>query len=281
MDLAAVVDVLLAALAGLFVGSFVTMVVDRVPDGLPLFRRPRCPHCEVDLGLRELVPVVSWLWLRGKCRHCEHPITPAYPAVEIVTAALFVGAVLRFDWSWVVVPFLLLFAMLVAVSVVDLYDYRIPDRIVFPTLAVSVPLVLVVSLTDHDPNGVIRAVIGAVLFAGILFLTSLMPGGGMGFGDVKLALVLGFFLGYVGSNLRGLVLLVFTALLIGSLLGVVMGLAVGALRTRFGRDVLPDPEAAEGELAARAWSKQPIPFGPSLALATVVAVLFSNELLAH
>src|SRR5829696_1535804 len=135
-------DVVLAAIAGLFVGSLVTMVVDRVPDHLPLISRPRCPHCDAELGARELVPVLSWLWLRGKCRHCEHPITPAYPAVELVTAALFAAAVLRFGWGWVLIPFLLLFAMLVAVSVVDLYDYRIPDRIVFPTLLVSLPLVV-------------------------------------------------------------------------------------------------------------------------------------------
>jgi leader peptidase (prepilin peptidase) / N-methyltransferase len=274
-------DVVLAAIVGLIVGSFVTMVVDRVPDAIPLLGRPRCPHCHADLAVSELVPVASWLWLRGKCRHCEHPITPAYPAVEIVTALLFVAAVLRFDWSWVLVPFLLLFAMLVAVSVVDLYDYRIPDRIVFPTLAMSIPLVVVISFVEDLPEAAVWAVGGALLFSGILFATSLLPGGGMGFGDVKLALVLGLFLGWLGSNLRGMVLLVFAALLIGSLLGVVMGIGVGALRTRFGRDVLPDPEAGEGELATRSWSKQPIPFGPSLALATVVAVLFSNELLSR
>lgn len=271
-------DVVLAAVAGLFVGSFVTMVVDRVPDRISLLDRPRCPHCDADLGAGELVPVVSWCVLRGRCKHCEHPITPAYPAVEIVTAVLFVAAVVRFDWSWVLIPFLLLFAMLVAVSVVDLYDYRIPDRIVFPTLAASIPLVLAASLVDDDPYGIVRGLIGALLFSGILFLTSLMPGGGMGFGDVKLALVLGFFLGYVGLNLRGLVLLVFAALLIGSLLGVVMGIGVVALLTRLGRDVLADPDA-EYDLADRSWSKQPIPFGPSLAIATVVAVLFSNQLL--
>jgi leader peptidase (prepilin peptidase)/N-methyltransferase len=271
-------DVVLAAIAGLFVGSFVTMVVDRVPDGIPLFARPRCPHCEHPLGATELVPVVSWLVQRGRCRHCEAPITPAYPAVELVTSALFVAAVLRFDWTWVLLPFLLLFAMLVAVSVVDLYDYRIPDRIVFPTLAISVPLVVVISFVEDLPEAAVWALGGAVLFSGILFLTSLLPGGGMGFGDVKLALVLGLFLGWLGSNLRGMVLLVFAALLIGSLLGVVMGVVVGALRTRLGRGVLADPDA-EDDLSARSWSKQPIPFGPSLATATVVAVLFSNQLL--
>jgi leader peptidase (prepilin peptidase)/N-methyltransferase len=273
-------DLVLAALVGLVAGSLVTMVVDRVPDRLPLLERPRCPHCETSLGARDLIPVVSWVARRGRCRHCDERITAAYPAVEIVTAALFVAAVARFGTTWVLVPFLLFFAMLVAVSVVDLYDYRIPDRIVFPTLAASIPLVLGASLLDDDPYGIVRGLIGALLFSGILFLTSLMPGGGMGFGDVKLALVLGLFLGYVGLNLAGLVLLVFVALLIGSLLGVVMGIGVGALRLKLGRDVLPDPDAAEGELATTSWSKQPFPFGPALAAATVVAVLFSNQLVA-
>jgi leader peptidase (prepilin peptidase)/N-methyltransferase len=274
-------EVVLAALAGLVVGSFLTMVVDRVPDGLRLLDRPRCPHCESPLGVRELVPVVSWVAARGRCRHCHEPITPAYPAVELVTAALFVAATVRFGTSWVLVPFLVLFAMLVAVSVVDLYDYRIPDRIVFPTLAVSLPLVVVISFVEDLPEAALWAVVGAVFFSAILFATALLPGGGMGGGDVKLALVLGLFLGWLGSNLRGMVLLVFAALLIGSLLGVVMGLVVGALRLRFGRDVLPDPDADDGELASRSWTKQPFPFGPSLALATIVAVLFSNGLLAR
>jgi leader peptidase (prepilin peptidase)/N-methyltransferase len=274
-------EVVLAALAGLIVGSFVTMVVDRVPDGLPLFARPRCPHCEAPLGLGELVPVASWLAAHGHCRHCEASITPAYPAVELVTAALFVAAVVRFGTSWVLLPFLVLFAMLVAVSVVDLYDYRIPDRIVFPTLALSLPLVIVISFVEDLPEAAVWAVVGALFVAGVLFATALLPGGGMGFGDVKLALVLGLFLGWLGSNLQGMVLLVFAALLIGSVLGILMGLVVGALRLRFGREVLPDPDAAEGELASRSWTKQPFPFGPSLALATVFAVLFSNELLAR
>jgi leader peptidase (prepilin peptidase)/N-methyltransferase len=270
-----------AAPVGLLVGSVLTMVVDRVPDGLSLRDRPRCPLCEHPLAAAELVPVVSWVAARGRCRHCDARITPAYPAVELVTAALFEAAALRFGATWVLVPFLVLFAMLVAVSVVDLYDYRIPDRIVFPTLAVSLPLIVAVSFHEDLPQAIGWAVGGSVLFAGVLFATSLLPGGGLGFGDVKLALVLGLFLGWLGSNLRGMVLLVFIALMLGSLLGAVMGGVVGVLRTRGGRDVLPDPDVAEGELASRHWSKQPFPFGPSLAAATVVAVLFSNTLLSR
>lgn len=274
-------DVVAAALVGLFVGSFVTMVIDRVPDRLPLFAWPRCPHCETSLGARDLIPVVSWAVARGRCRHCDEPVTAAYPAVELVTAALFAAAVASFGVTWVVAPVLVLFAMLVAVSVVDLYEYRIPDRIVFPTLAVCVPLVVVISFVEELPEAALWAGVGALFFAGVLFATALLPGGGMGMGDVKLALVLGLFLGWIGSNLRGMVLLVFAALLIGSLLGVVMGLVVGALRLRFGRDLLPDPDAEDGELATRSLTKQPFPFGPSLAMATVVALLFSNELLSR
>jgi leader peptidase (prepilin peptidase)/N-methyltransferase len=277
-------DALVVAIAvpvGLIVGSLLTMVVDRVPDGLPLRSRPRCPHCETPLAATELIPVLSWLGAHGRCRHCDEPVTAAYPAVELVTAGLFLAAALRFGASWVLLPFLVLFAMLVAVSVVDLYDYRIPDRIVFPTLAVSIPLIVAISFHLELPEAIVWAAGGAALFAGVLFLTSFLPGGGLGFGDVKLALVLGLFLGWLGSNLRGMVLLVFVAMMLGSLLGAVMGAIVGVLRTRGGRDVLPDPDALDGELATRHWSKQPFPFGPSLAAATVFAVLFSNSLLNH
>jgi leader peptidase (prepilin peptidase)/N-methyltransferase len=268
-----------AAPFGLVVGSLLTMIVDRVPDGLSMLDRPRCPHCEHPLAARELVPVVSWFAARGRCRHCDEPITPAYPLVEGVTAVLFVAAALRFGASWVLVPILLLFAMLVAVSVVDLYDYRIPDRIVFPTLVLALPLIAVVSFVYDLPEAIVWGLVGAVVLSGVLFATSLLPGGGLGFGDVKLALVLGLFLGWLGSNLRNMVLLVFAALIVGSLLGAAMGIVVGAVRKGSGRELLPDPDAEEGELLAASWAKQAFPFGPALAVGTIVAVLCSNLLL--
>jgi leader peptidase (prepilin peptidase)/N-methyltransferase len=264
---------------GLVVGSLLTMVVDRVPDGLSMRDRPRCPHCEHPLAARELVPVVSWFVARGRCRYCDEPITGAYPAVEGVTALLFLAAALRFGASWVLVPILLLFAMLVAVSVVDLYDYRIPDRIVFPTLVLALPLIAAVSFVYDLPEAIVWGVVGAVVFAGLLFVTSLLPGGGLGFGDVKLALVLGLFLGWLGSNLHNMVLLVFVALMLGSLLGAGMGIVVGAVRKGTGREFLPDPDAEEGELLTASWTKQAFPFGPALAIGTIVAVLASNLLL--
>jgi leader peptidase (prepilin peptidase)/N-methyltransferase len=275
MDLPVIVA---AAPLGLVVGSALTMVIDRVPDAIGVLGRPRCPLCEHPLSARELVPVVSWCAQRGRCRHCGDHLTVAYPLVEILTALAFVLVTARFDRFSVVVPFWLFFAMLVAVSTVDVFRYRIPDRIVFPTLGVG--LVAIVAVSQHlDATPAIwHALVGAVLYSGVLFALAVLPGGGMGLGDVKLALVLGLFLGWLAADIAGVVTLVFTALMLGSLLGVVMGLVVGYLRLRTQREILPDPDLEEGELLALPWNKQPFPFGPSLAVASAVAVLLSNQL---
>ena len=263
---------------GLVVGSLLTMVIDRVPDDLPVMGRPRCPLCEHRLRSSELVPVLSWLRQRGRCTHCHEHLTAAYPLVELLTAASFALAAARFHTWWVVVPFWLFFAMLVAVSTVDLFRYRIPDRLVFPTLAVGLAAIVVVSQHFDLPSAIAHAVIGALLFSGVLFLLSILPGGGMGFGDVKLALVLGLFLGWLSADVNGVVVLVFAALMLGSVLGAVMGLVVGFLRVKTQREILPDPDRDAGELLALPWTKQPFPFGPSLAIATMTAVLLSNQL---
>ena len=89
--------VILAVPLGLIAGGFATMLVDRIPDETPLGLRSRCPHCEHELGWIDTIPVIGWLRLRGRCRHCDQPITPAYVAVEVVTAALFVLVAFRYD----------------------------------------------------------------------------------------------------------------------------------------------------------------------------------------
>jgi len=263
---------------GLLVGSLLTMLIDRVPDDLPVLGRPRCPLCEHPLGLAELVPVVSWARQRGRCVHCDEHLTIAYPLVELLTAVSFALGAARFSTWWVLVPYWLFFAMLVTVSTVDVFRYRIPDRVVFPTLALSLIAIVVTSQHLGLPSAIIRAVIGAVLFSGVLFLLSVMPGGGMGFGDVKLAIVLGLFLGWLPANINGVVVLVFAALMLGSLLGAVMGLAVGFMRVKTKREILPDPDLEQGELLKLPWTKQPFPFGPSLAVASMASVLLSNHL---
>jgi leader peptidase (prepilin peptidase)/N-methyltransferase len=264
---------------GLLTGSVLTMVIDRVPDELRVLGRPRCPLCEHPLSSRELVPVVSWCAQRGRCKHCAEPLTVAYPLVEIVTAFAFALVAARFDrWS-VVLPFWMFFATLVAVSTVDVFRYRIPDRIVFPSLAIGLVSIVVVSQRLDANAAITNALVGALLYSGVLFVMSILPGGGMGFGDVKLALVLGLFLGWLAADLADVVTLVFAALFVGSLLGVATGLVVGFLRLRTKREILPDPDLEEGELLTLPWTKQPFPFGPSLAVASALAVLSSNWLI--
>jgi leader peptidase (prepilin peptidase)/N-methyltransferase len=245
------------AVVGLFVGSFLNVVIERVPERKSIVRpRSRCPHCETQIEERDLIPIFSWFRLGGRCRHCGHAISVQYPLVEAGNAVLWVIAAVRFGTSTVLVPFLLLFSMLLAVSVVDLRLYRIPDRIVFPTLAVSLPLIVLVSLQKDVPSAITYALVGAVTYFVLLFIPHLIYPAGMGFGDVKLALVMGLYIGWLAASVFSSIVLCFYALIAGSLLGTIGGLAVMAVRHR--RDAFP--------------------FGPALALSTVIIVVFSRSL---
>ncbi len=264
---------------GLLAGGFVTMLVDRVPDKTPLTWRSRCPHCAHTLSTLDSIPVLSWLRHRGRCRHCAMAITPAYPVVELVTTALVVTVAVRYGADWVVIPPLILVVALMALSVIDLYVYRLPDLIVFPALGVSAVAMVVVAFAIDHPEALGRAAAGALGYFGLLLVAHLISPRGMGFGDVKLALLLGLHLGWVaGSTYVGwspVIRLVFYALLIGCFLGVVVGL--GLLRRSTGREVVADPEAEEGQ-PARLLAHS-FPFGPALAAGAVITVLFSDTVL--
>src|SRR5947208_14309635 len=133
-----------SALVGLAVGSFLNVVIYRVPRKESVVRpRSHCPGCGTQLAERDNIPVVSWVLLRGRCRTCGEPISARYPLVELGTAALFVAAALRFGLDWALPAYLVFFAALVAVSFIDLEHYIIPNRIVYPTLFVSIPLLAV------------------------------------------------------------------------------------------------------------------------------------------
>ena len=266
---------------GLLAGGFVTMLVDRVPDKTPLTWRSRCPHCAHTLSTLDSIPVLSWLRHRGRCRHCAMAITPAYPVVELVTTALVVTVAVRYGADWVVIPPLILVVALMALSVIDLYVYRLPDLIVFPALGVSAVAMVVVAFAIDHPEALGRAAAGALGYFGLLLVAHLISPRGMGFGDVKLALLLGLHLGWVaGSTYVGwspVIRLVFYALLIGCFLGVVVGLGVALLRRSTGREVVADPEAEEGQ-PARLLAHS-FPFGPALAAGAVITVLFSDTVL--
>jgi leader peptidase (prepilin peptidase)/N-methyltransferase len=251
---AAAVVVVLGAL-GVVVGAFLNVVIDRVPDKAPL-RGPRDGEPCAPMSVAG-VPAQPWLLRRGRCG--ESALPRRWLWVELVTAAVFAVFAARYGDELRVLPLLVLGASLVAVSVIDLQLMRIPDRVTFPTLALAAPLVLAVSLND-DGDAFVGALVGSVSYFLLLFVPHLVYPRGMGFGDVKLALVMGLYLGWLGWSdahpVGGPVQLVLYALMLGCTLGVVFGL-VSRVITRH---------------------RAEFPFGPALALACVIVLLYAGDL---
>ena len=245
----------LAAL-GVPVGSFLNVVIDRVPDRAPL-RGPRdgeaCAPANV-VGI-PLQPFIARLD-RGPAA----PLPRRWLYVELVTAALFGVFAARYGDELTIVPLLLLAASLVAVSVIDLQLLRIPDRVTFPTLGLALPLVLGVSLRHDVPDAFVGALVGAVAYFVVLLVPHLIYPRGMGFGDVKLGLVMGLYLGWLGwsdlHHVGGPIQLVLYGLMLGCTFGVVFG-TISMVATR-----------RRGEF----------PFGPALALACLVVAFFASDL---
>jgi prepilin signal peptidase PulO-like enzyme (type II secretory pathway) len=228
-------DVLLvvgAVALGVVIGPLLNVVIARVPD-------------------RESMRPLPY----------RRPTTVAEGAVPVVTGVLFGVAAATFaDQPLVVVPYLVLMAALVVVSAIDLRVYRIPDLVTFPTLAVSLALVALVSFVEDAPRFELQyALLGLVAYFVALFLPHLVYPKGMGFGDVKLALLMGLFLGWPAYSVGSAIYLVFAGLVLGCILGVVLGVTVNLVRRRRGA----------------------FPFGPALALATVVVIAASETLLRN
>jgi len=244
--------VLVAAL-GLAVGSFLNVVIWRVPRGESVVRPPsHCPGCDQPVRPRDNVPVVSWLLLRGRCRDCGEPISIRYPLVEAGTAAAFVILTLRIGFEPELVAFLYLGAIGVALALIDLDVKRLPNVIVLPSYVVAVALLTIAAVVSDDWDHLLRAAIGMVALYGFYFLLALIYPAGMGFGDVKLAGLLGLYLGWLG----------WSELVSGGFLGFLFGGVVG------------------GALMAvrRAGRKSQIPFGPFMLVGALVAILFGGAL---
>jgi leader peptidase (prepilin peptidase)/N-methyltransferase len=236
----------LAFAGGLMAGSFLTVVAHRVPRGESIVGpRSRCPACGAQIAAYDNVPVFSWLLLRGRARCCGAPISARYPLTELVTALLFAATVLvLWDDPGEIALGLVFVSTLVAVTLTDLEGKIIPNKILLVATVLGVAIAAV-----SDPGSLPERAAAAAAAGGLLFLAALAYPRGMGLGDVKLAAVMGLFLGRdVGAALL-------VALLAGSLVG------LGIM-------------AREGA-AAR---KRGIPFGPFLALGGVVGLLVGSEL---
>ena len=245
-----------AGVLGLAVGSFLNVVIHRVPAGLSVVSPPsHCPDCETPIRARHNVPVAGWVLLRGRCADCRTPISTRYPLVEAITGALF----LLVTWRAVqlgqeaALPALLSFTALgVALSGIDLDTRRLPDALVLPAYPVLGTLLVAAAAARGDWEAAVRAGAGAVVLFGFFFALALIHPAGMGFGDVKLAGVIGLVLGYLS----------WSALAIGAFagffLGAVVGVVVMAVGTAGRKTALPfGPFMVAGALAAL-WVADPV-----------------------
>jgi leader peptidase (prepilin peptidase)/N-methyltransferase len=238
---------ILLALFGAMIGSFLTVVAYRVPRAESVVGgRSRCPGCGAQIAAYDNVPVFSWLALRGRSRCCQQSISARYPLTEVTLAALYAAVAIRFhDDVGELVLGLVFVSMLVAITLTDLERRIIPNKVLLVSSVIGLAIVAVA-----DPSSIPERAAAAAGAGGVLFIAALAYPGGMGLGDVKLAAAMGLFLGV--EVIPAMVI----ALLAGSLVGVVLMIRHGA--------------------AAR---KKAIPFGPFLALGGVAGLLAGQALI--
>nr|WP_216627063.1 A24 family peptidase [Corallococcus exercitus] len=220
---------------GLCIGSFLNVVIARVPEGLSIVRPgSRCPKCGHVLSWYENIPVLSWLGLRGKCRGCGMPISPRYVLVELLTGLLFLACLKRFDWTYELVPALVLVFLLVPLTFIDLEHWILPFSLTLPGIAAGVLLAI-----PQGSEAVARAGLGAAVgFLGFRLMEYIgwraFKREALGGGDKFLVALLGAFLGW--HSLLGI-------LFFSSLQGSIVGVALLALTGRAGPRGAPEAEA--------------------------------------
>lgn len=265
VDGSAVILVLPVAVFGLLIGSFLNVVVYRVPRGISVVTPPSaCPGCGTRIAARDNVPVLSWLALRAACRSCGTRISVRYPAVELLTGGMFVLATVvvlasRDADSPValgleLLAYLHLAAVSVALTAIDLDLRRLPDALVLPAYASGLLLLGAADVLRDDPVSLATACAGSGAAVLLYFVLAVAKPGGMGLGDVKLAGVLGLFLGQAGRPQ------LVVGIAAGFLLGGIFGAALIVLR--------------------RANRSTAVPFGPWM-LAGAWVGLLAGEPIAH
>ena len=188
-----------AAVYGLVIGSFLNVVIYRVPAKQSIAKPPStCPGCGNRIASRDNIPLVSWLLLRGRCRHCSMRISVRYPLVEVLTAALFVVVALRFGWSWTLPAQLFFVAGLVALAFTDLDHMRLPKSIVYTTGAlVAASLLLAAAINGQWHRLWIAIICAAVELSLIFAIWWVSRGGAMGYGDIRLGALIALALGWI------------------------------------------------------------------------------------
>lgn len=275
-----IILVVFGTLIFLAIGSFTCVIIDRMPLALDepneynelwdtnswsyvLGGTSRCSSCGIDVRPVDNIPVVSYLVLRGRCRGCSEKIPAFHPWVEIASPIMFVLAVWALGFEWEILPVLWFIPVALAITTIDFRTFMVPTRIVWPAFGVAVALCALVAGIEGEWERLIAAAIGLAVLAGPLFAIWFALPKAMGFGDVRLATLIGFLVGFFALDSRGeaayggAVFLSVLTLALASSLGVVMGLIV--LRSR-GR-------------------KAKVPFGPTMVLAGYFCMLMARPIL--
>ncbi len=233
-------------LFGLIFGSFYNVVGLRVPQKESIVHPPsHCPKCQRRLTVLDLVPVLSYVFLGGKCRSCGNKISWVYPFIELMTGVLFAFAYWQLGWGIELIVAFFFISLLVIIVVSDLAYMLIPDKVLIfflPLLAIGQVLSPLTPWWD--------SLVGAVVGFGILYIIAVLSNGGMGGGDIKLFFLIGLVLGTIDTLLT-----LFLAAVIGMIVGIIV-----LSKNKQGR-------------------KTPIPFGPSIALAAVIVYFYGDLLI--
>lgn len=245
---------------GAALGSFLNVVIDRLPRGNSIvFPSSHCPECNRTLARRDMLPIISYLLLRGRCRYCKSSIPVRLLWVELGTGILFALLYLYYGLTWELAMVIAYSSILIALLVIDLERKILPNKIVYPGIALAFAVACFGTILNFQPVSIahlgfnlwiVDAVIGAITGFILLFIIAMIFRGGMGWGDVKLAGMVGMIVGFP---------LIFVALFISIVLG---GIVAGFLLiTRIKK------------------RKEAIPFGPFLAAATIITLLWGEILL--
>ncbi len=294
---------IISFVAGGMIGSFLNVCVYRLPRKESIVKpRSHCPKCGKLIAWYDNVPILSWVLLRGKCRHCEQSISRVYPLVEAITATLFLFVFWRFGFTFATPVYMALSAALVLVTFVDLTDWTIPNEVTLPGIPIGLGLAvvamvwpgsnLVLAHTGSMP-AVFDALLGTAIGGASLYMLDkvsllLLGKRGMGFGDVKLLAMLGAFLGW-----KNVLLIIMISSCLGSVVGVAAIVIERLLRKRNQGAGAQMPQTAQGVEAPAKSSKQDeqqaepehvpvaghyLPFGPYLAAAGLIVIFFGEAI---
>jgi len=230
---------------GLVIGSFLNSIIYRLQSGESfLFKRSFCPYCKHKLGWQDLIPLLSFLILRGKCRYCKKPISWQYPLVELTTAILFLSFFIFHFSSFIFI----IACFLIIIFVYDLKHYLIPDKIIYPAIAITF-LYQLFRISDFKllTNPLLSALLASLFFLTIVLVSH---GKWMGAGDIKLVFFIGLFLGF-----PNILVALFSAFFLGAIIGV--GLIATSKKTL----------------------KSEVPFGPFLVVGTFGAMFWGQNII--